>query len=74
MDRCGRRVNVRATMVHHVKPLEMYPDLALDLDNLVSLCDDCHDKAHPEKHEKTRNGKQRDAVPEVAKGIRIERL
>lgn len=74
MDRNGRRVNVRATMVHHIEPLEKRPDLALDLDNLVSLCDDCHDKAHPEKHEKAQRGKMRDTVPEIAKGIRIERL
>ena len=49
----------RATMVHHVKHLRDRPDLALniwDVDQdgrsirqLVSLCDDCHDKEHPER-------------------------
>ena len=38
----------RATMVHHVQPLDVRPDLALDLDNLRSLCEVCHNRAHPE--------------------------
>ena len=42
-DRKGRRVPVLATMVHHIQHLEDRPDLALDLNNLVSLCDRCHD-------------------------------
>ena len=40
----------RATMVHHVKSIEERPDLKLDLDNLRSLCDPCHNKHHPERH------------------------
>ncbi len=39
----------RATMVHHVIPIEQRPDLALNLDNLRSLCDECHNRRHPEK-------------------------
>ena len=31
-------------MVHHIKPLEDYPELALELDNLISLCNDCHEQ------------------------------
>lgn len=38
-----------ATVVHHVLPVEQRLDLALDIDNLVSLCDACHNKRHPEK-------------------------
>ncbi len=38
-----------ATEVHHVRPLEDYPDLALDLDNLESLCRRCHERT---KHRK----------------------
>jgi len=38
-----------AEMVHHTKTLEDYPELAYDLDNLVSLCNACHNKEHPEK-------------------------
>lgn len=39
----------RATMVHHLQSIEERPDLALDLANLRSLCDACHNKKHPEK-------------------------
>lgn len=39
----------QATTVHHIKHLDKYPELAYDRNNLVSLCDDCHNKAHPEK-------------------------
>lgn len=38
-----------ATMVHHVIPRKERPDLALDLGNLRSLCDICHNRRHPEK-------------------------
>ena len=38
-----------ATCVHHIKHLKDRPDLALDDDNLVSLCDACHNLEHPEK-------------------------
>lgn len=38
-----------ANTVHHIKPLEEAPDLALDPDNLESICPACHNKEHPEK-------------------------
>lgn len=38
-----------ATMVHHLKPRSQYPELELDLDNLESLCDACHNEEHPER-------------------------
>jgi 5-methylcytosine-specific restriction endonuclease McrA len=41
-----------AALVHHIKPLEEYPELGLDENNLVSLCDACHNKRHPEKGKK----------------------
>lgn len=37
---------VRATTVHHIMPADEYPSKAYDLDNLVSLCRDCHEKHH----------------------------
>ena len=40
-----RHIN-RATCVHHIKELEDYPELALDSDNLMSLCDRCHNARH----------------------------
>ena len=35
-----------ATTVHHINPLEQYPELALVSANLVSLCGPCHDAMH----------------------------
>lgn len=36
----------QATTVHHVYPLELYPSLALVSENLISLCNKCHEKMH----------------------------
>ncbi len=67
-DRHGRTIRVPATMVHHIKPYQTHPELALDLDNLVSLCDSCHDAAHPEKL-----GRAKKEPPlAVRMGIRVE--
>lgn len=33
----------KATEVHHIKPLEDYPELGLTLTNLESLCWPCHE-------------------------------
>lgn len=38
-----------ADCVHHKKHAKQHPELALDLDNLISLCNSCHDEEHPEK-------------------------
>lgn len=32
--------------VDHIKELEFYPELALELDNMRTLCKDCHNKRH----------------------------
>ncbi|EGQ0314122.1 HNH endonuclease [Staphylococcus pseudintermedius] len=32
--------------VDHIKELEFYPDLALEMDNLITLCIKCHNKKH----------------------------
>ena len=31
-----------ATMVHHIKHLKYHPELAIDKDNLIALCSECH--------------------------------
>lgn len=47
---CKRYGKARqATTVHHIKHLEEFPELALVDENLISLCAECHNKAHPEK-------------------------
>ena len=38
-----------ANTVHHIKPIEDRPDLALDDDNLLSVCAACHNREHPER-------------------------
>lgn len=48
---------IEATEVHHIKHLEDAPELALDFNNLVSLCHKCHNKQHPEKTAKANGGK-----------------
>lgn len=40
---------VPAELVHHIKPYELYPELRLKDDNLISLCASCHNKKHPER-------------------------
>lgn len=35
--------------VHHKKYLRDYPELALDINNLECLCDDCHYEEHHKK-------------------------
>lgn len=55
MDRMRSGIGIRphrATMVHHIIPRTERPDLALVLDNLRSLCAECHEKNHPEKRSK----------------------
>lgn len=49
----GERLRPRAAVtVHHIIPLKERPDLFLEMSNLISLCDPCHNKRHPEKGEK----------------------
>lgn len=38
--------NTPATTVHHIIPLEQMPDLKLNSLNLISLCQECHNKMH----------------------------
>ncbi|MFA0816014.1 MAG: HNH endonuclease [Anaerofustis sp.] len=42
--RYGR--SATATTVHHINPLEDYPQLMYADDNLLSLCGSCHDQMH----------------------------
>ena len=38
-----------AEEVHHIKPLEDFPELGLRLDNLESLCHACHEATKERK-------------------------
>ena len=47
---CGRYTP--ATTVHHIRHLRDAPELALEDTNLISLCSECHEALHPEKHKR----------------------
>ena len=58
--RYGRKRNghpVPAEVVHHIQHYDEHPELALDDGNLISLCEGCHNKMHPER------GGQRRSIP-----------
>lgn len=38
-----------ATIVHHIKEVEDYPELAWENDNLESVCMACHNRIHRDK-------------------------
>jgi gp54 protein len=40
------RVTTEDLEVDHIKELEFYPEFALDIDNLRTLCKECHNKRH----------------------------
>jgi 5-methylcytosine-specific restriction endonuclease McrA len=47
---CLRKDKITAAnIVHHIKHYEDHPELALDIDNLETICAACHNKEHPEK-------------------------
>ncbi|MDE6707870.1 MAG: HNH endonuclease [Oscillospiraceae bacterium] len=47
---CKRYGRLReAVTVHHIQHLAEHPELALQSENLISLCAECHNKRHPEK-------------------------
>ena len=65
----GKMIRPRnATMVHHLKPRSLYPDLELDLDNLVSLCGQHHNQEHPERGFKR---ERKETLPQKQRCIRI---
>lgn len=68
--RCLARRKIRpATTVHHIEHLLDKPEKALELSNLESLCEDCHNRAHPEKGRKNMRPK-----PAPPGGVRIIKL
>jgi len=55
--RYGRMVGARH--VHHIYPFEDYPEYALKRWNLISLCQQCHNRMHDrDTHQLTEEGKR----------------
>lgn len=54
----------KGNIVHHIKHLENRPDLALESNNLVTVCEACHNKLHPEKLIKPEVIKKASITPE----------
>ncbi|GAA2715913.1 HNH endonuclease [Aeromicrobium ponti] len=48
-----------ATVIHHVFPLEHFPQYSMKSSNLYSCCNTCHNSFHDrDSHELTEKGKQ----------------
>lgn len=45
--------------VDHIKELEYHPELAMELDNLRTLCKDCHNKRHHRMNYSTQKFKRK---------------
>lgn len=58
-----------ANTVHHIKPRQDYPELALEESNLEAICAFCHNREHPEK-----GRGQPGEAPGTPAGIRIIRV
>lgn len=54
LNKDGTRKKIQL-VVHHIKELEDHPDLALDIDNLETLCVDCHNRIHGRVFERNAN-------------------
>lgn len=54
----------KAILVHHINHLKENPELALEIydtkgkRNLISLCQSCHEKEHPEERHKWHKSKE----------------
>ena len=56
-----RRIR-RARIAHHIKPVEDYPDLRWDPDNLIAVCDRCHTRLHGRDFEGARLARERKTI------------
>lgn len=68
---CERCKRIPAAHVHHVKPYKEYPELGLRLDNLQSLCRNCHDDMTIEEHKRQRRARPYDFGRSKRKDIRL---
>jgi 5-methylcytosine-specific restriction endonuclease McrA len=48
----------KGEVVHHVKHLKDRPDLVLEDSNLMTVCNACHERLHPDRFGKQENKKK----------------
>ena len=63
-----------ATVVHHIIQRSERPDLELTIENLESICAECHNREHPEKKMSEAQKREADRRKELTKGARIIRI
>jgi 5-methylcytosine-specific restriction endonuclease McrA len=45
-DKCEACGSAERVVMHHIKPIKLYPELGYDENNLVLLCGECHTEIH----------------------------
>ncbi len=45
---CGKEMWITHLTIHHLIPLRVAPERAMDLSNMTLICHECHNKIHPE--------------------------
>jgi hypothetical protein len=43
---CKKCKSTKNLQAHHIKPVSKYPDLIIDIDNGITLCESCHKEFH----------------------------
>lgn len=62
---CGKPNSIVRLYVHHKKELKDFPSLALDKENLITLCGRCHNDIHEKEEElKRANTKKKKFINE----------
>ena len=62
-----------AKIVHHIKPRQEYPELELEIDNLESLCNGCHEAEHPDRFGNSKKANE-GAVKAEQSGVRVIKI
>lgn len=61
---CGIPYQKARLYVHHKKELKDYPHLALDMNNLITVCGNCHNEIHEKEDQLRQNDKKKKFINE----------